>query len=632
MDLDAVLTGLDPDQLSAVTDRSFPLAIVAAAGSGKTTVLTRRIAHRVLTDPDVHAQHVLALTFTSQAARELKARLRNLGLRDRVEAGTFHAIALRLLRQRAIDHDQPHPTIASDRTRLMTEALKTINPGGAPNRDESVAFLSDIDWCRARQVPLAEASNALRKAGRRNVVSGERIVVAANAFAAVKRRRGVVDFDDLLEQCLDALRTDALWAAGVRWRFRHLFVDESQDLNPLQHALLEAIRGDRPDLCLVGDPRQAIFGFNGSDPEIMNSVERLYPGITIVRLRRNYRCSPQIIAAGAAVLSNAGQTDDSVATNPDGPPITVRSAGDQAGEGALIASVLREAAGIHRPWRSCAVLARTVAQLTEVAHALATAGVPTRMQGRSGRNSALGSALSEAFSQRNQADLVTWIERITNDPEAHPVRARVAESADRFVAQGTGLTFRAWVDLHSPFDDLENADAEDAVDLLTFHAAKGREWPSVVLAGVETGLVPHGSATTAAQRDEEARLLYVACTRAREQLIITWAGRRNGRSTNCSPLIAGVGDAAAEAVVAPLVRRPPRPTPDPVYTALVTWRRNAAKAAQVEPAAICSDESLRAVAQARPTTVEAVAALTDLGPIAAARVAPRLLAALNQAV
>ena len=124
----------------------------------------------------------------------------------------------------------------------------------------------------------------------------------AAAYEALKTRRGVVDFDDLLERCLHALTDDRQWASGIRWRFRHLFVDEAQDLNPLQHAVLEGMRGGRPDLCLVGDPRQAIYGWNGADPSMLAEVERRYPGVTVVRLLSNYRCSPQIVRAGAAVL------------------------------------------------------------------------------------------------------------------------------------------------------------------------------------------------------------------------------------------------------------------------------------------------------------------------------------------
>jgi len=193
------------------------------------------------------------------------------------------------------------------------------------------------------------------------------------------------------------------------------------------------------------------------------------------------------------------------------------------------------------------------------------------------------------------------------------------------------VSFRAWVDLYAPFDDLQD-DSGDGVELQTFHGAKGREWRSVLIVGAEVGLIPHSSAVTAAMRDEEARLLYVACTRAREALVITWAQVRNDRPTKMSPLVAGIGAGGSNSPAPPPARRPPRAQPDPVYSALVSWRKNAAKAAKVDPASICSDESLRAVAQARPSTVEAVAALTDLGPIAAARIAPRILAALNEAL
>jgi len=626
VDVAALLSGLDAEQSAAVTVRAAPLAIVAAAGSGKTTVLTRRIAHRIATEAEVQAQHVLALTFTNQAANELQRRLRTLGMRERVEAGTFHAIALRLLRQRASDQNQPTISIASDRGRLMNEALRTANLSG-----EASLLLADIDWCRARRVAFADSTLAFKRAGRRASASPATLQSAADAYAAVKRRRGVVDFDDLLEQFLGLMRTDKLWAEGVRWRYRHLFVDEAQDLNPLQHALLEAIRGGRADLCLVGDPRQAIFGFNGADPQIMNSVEELYAGITILRLRRNYRCSPTIIAAARTVLERTGQTDDSVSSRHDGERVTMVESVNEHSESKTVMRLARDLVGTHRPWRTCAVLARTVAQLTEIAHVLADAGIPANVQGRRGRTTALGAALAEAYANRGPVELAAWVERVTADETADPLRARVAETADRYIAESPGIPFRAWVDLRAPFDDLEDSETIDAIDLLTFHAAKGREWPSVILVGAEVGLVPHSSAVTPAQRDEEARLFYVACTRARDQLAITWATSRNSRAVQQSPLVSGIDD-SVETIALPPPRLNPRPAPDPIYAALVEWRATAARAAQVMPATICSDESLRAVAQARPATVEALAALTDLGPLAAARVAPRLLAALNRAL
>ena len=625
MDVEALLAGLDADQREAVTVQAAPLAIVAAAGSGKTTVLTRRIAHRVLTDPTMTAQHALVLTFTTQAARELQHRLRRAGIRDRIEAGTFHAIALRLLRQRAIDAGQRPPSVVTDRARLVQEALPSSR-----HRREAQLLLTELDWARARRIRLSDYAAAARQAGRRSPVDAADLIAVAEGYATVKRRRGVLDFDDLLEQCLHALQTDKLWAAGVRWRYRHLFVDEAQDINPLQHALLEAIRDDRPDICLVGDPRQAIFGFNGADPAIMQHVDTRYPGVTLVRLRRNYRCSPQIIAAARGVLEHSGQDDDSVSAANAAEPARVVSFADADAENDGVAHLVRELVGVHRPWRTCAVLARTTAQLTAAGKALAALGIPVNTQGSSS-NRALAAALGEAYSHRSTAALVEWLEHVGADDTAEPIRTRVAEAADRYLAQGVGMTFRAWVELHSPFDDIEEDETDDGVELLTFHGAKGREWPTVVIIGTEQGLVPHASAVTSAQRDEEARLLYVACTRARETLVLSWAASRNGRRAQPSALIAGISDAEAGAVVPPPNPRPPRLRPDPVYAALVEWRRNAAKAANVDPATICSDDGLRAVAQARPSTVEAVVALTDLGPLAAARIAPRMLAVLSQA-
>ncbi len=628
MDVAALLTGLDPDQRDAVAVPGGPLAIIAAPGSGKTTVLTRRIAYRIATDPDVHAQHVLALTFTSQAASELHRRLRRVGLRDRIEAGTFHAVALRLLRQRAADNGLPAINIVGDRARLLNEALRQLSSTLDP-----FVVMSELDWCRARRIPLREYAVAAKQAGRRTNLTGAQLSAVGDAYATVKKRRGVVDFDDLLEQCVQFMATDKLWAAGVRWRYRHLFVDEGQDLNPLQHAVLESIRDGRADVCIVGDPRQAIFGFNGADPSIMNGVDRLYPGVTIVRLQRNYRCSPQIINSARTVLEHAEQSDDSIAVAADGPAVRVLDFPTDTAESNGIARLVRDVVGAHQLWRSCAVLARTTAQLNVVGDALSAAGVPINMQGRAGNERALGNAIREASAQRGATELGSWIDGVIAEGSTDSVRARVAEAADRYLANPGGMSLRAWVELHSPFDDLEDADPGDAVDLLTFHASKGREWQRVFVIGVEFGLVPHTSAVTPAQRDEEARLLYVACTRARDELFVTWAARRRDRISRPSPLIAGLADAgAADAPAPPPTQRSPRPAVDPVYTAMVEWRSVAARVAQVDPLTICSDESLRAVAQARPTTVEALATLTDLGPLAAARIAPRMLVALNRAL
>jgi DNA helicase-2/ATP-dependent DNA helicase PcrA len=331
------------------------------------------------------------------------------------------------------------------------------------------------------------------------------------------------------------------------------------------------------------------------------------------------------------VLRHAGQSDDSFAVAPSAAAVAIAAFATEEDEARGIAQRVRDLAGPTRSWSSCAVLARTVVQLKPIARALEQLGIPVSVQGGATSNRAVNAVLAEAYSRRGSIELGQWVDEVNGETSADPIRIRVAEVADRYLAEAVSIPFRDWVEARGAFEDLDDAPSDGAVDLLTFHAAKGREWQTVVIAGAETGLVPHSSAVTAAQRAEEARLLYVACTRAREQLTITWSARRRDKPSRRSPLIDDIGD-GHDVPVPPPSPRAPRPEPDHVYVALVAWRRNAAKAAHVDPVAICSDDTLRAVAQARPSTVEAVAMLTNLGPLSAARLAPRLLAALNQAL
>ncbi|CAN5641309.1 hypothetical protein BH24ACT5_BH24ACT5_31320 [soil metagenome] len=269
VDADDLLIDLDDRQRAAVTTPSTLVAVIASAGSGKTRVLTRRIAHRVASG-SAHARHTLALTFTRQAAGELRRRLRASGLRDFVEAGTFHAVALDLLQQRWHDTDRRALTILNDRDRLLAEVVG----------DVSIATVSnERTWTAARGVPAGGYVAAAREAGHSAGVAPARVGDALVAYDAVKRRRGVIDLDDLLPLLERELRTDGAFAQAIRWRFRHVLVDEAQDLNPVQHRVLQHIVGDRRDLYFVGDPAQAIYGFNGSDPELLIDVDRHFPGV-----------------------------------------------------------------------------------------------------------------------------------------------------------------------------------------------------------------------------------------------------------------------------------------------------------------------------------------------------------------
>jgi DNA helicase-2/ATP-dependent DNA helicase PcrA len=563
---DRLLSGLDQQQRRAVEIDAHPLAIVATAGSGKTTVLTRRIAFRIARG-DADARHVLALTFTREAASELRRRLRRLDIDEPIEAGTFHSVALRLLRDRAMTRNESAPVVASDRLRLLKEVLTEVRLDTEP-----FLALVDVDWARARRIAPEDYERETRATRRRSAIPPQRFTEVVAAYTRLKRRRGVMDFDDMLELNLRAIETDKAFRDLVRWRFRHFFVDEAQDLNPLQHELLEAWRGGRPDICLVGDPRQAIYGWNGADHTTLTEVERAYPGVTVVSLTTNHRSSPQVISAASAALSANGMDDDTASSKPDGPALQVHRCTDPEAEARAIATWVRDASHTHG-LSSIAVLTRTNEQLVAIDRALNAVGISSeRAVGRS----PLERTLAEVYRLRNRESLAVWAdENLTHEDE---LRRRVASEIDRFLASAEAGTLRGWVDARDPFDDLEDQHPHGAVSLLTFHAAKGREWQVVFLAGAEDRLIPHSSSVSAPARAEEARLLYVAITRAIERLTITWCETRDGRASAPSPWLDAVMQTIADdRPVPPPTPRPVRP-PDP-FVALQQWRAQIARGA-----------------------------------------------------
>ena len=152
------------------------------------------------------------------------------------------------------------------------------------------------------------------------------------AYRRDKQTRQVVDLDDLLGLTIDALERDPEYAEAQRWRFRHVLVDEAQDLNPLQHRMLDLLRAGRDDLYLVGDASQAIYGFNGSDPALLLEVERRFPGIEVVRLPVNHRSTPQVVEAGVHVLTRSDQRADLQSARPDGVVVRITAHDDEHAE------------------------------------------------------------------------------------------------------------------------------------------------------------------------------------------------------------------------------------------------------------------------------------------------------------
>jgi DNA helicase-2/ATP-dependent DNA helicase PcrA len=623
MDREQLLVDLDPDQRRAVTTESRLVAVVAGAGSGKTRVLTRRVAYRIA-DGTADEAHTLVLTFTRQAAGELRRRLPRLGASGgRVTTGTFHAIALSLLQQRWRDRDQRPLSVADDRRRIITRLA------GDGERGDRIA--DEIEWASARGMSPAAYESAVRNGDRRPPIDADQVVELFGRYRDDKRRRQVVDLDDLLSLTIAAIETDHDFADALRWRFRHVLVDEAQDLNPLQHRLVDLLRFGHDDLYLVGDPAQAIFGFNGADPGLLVDVATRFPGIEIVRLPVNHRCTPQIVQAGVHVLgSEAGGLRSA---RDDGARVEVIEHADEHEESSWIARAIVGLDPALVRGNEVAVLARTNAQLPAIERSLTAAGIAVRHSLHS-KGSPIRTALLEAFRSGDAHQLRRWAHDTIevgggDDSDASgEASLRVAHLTLEFLRaqpNGDGGDFRSWVDANDPFGQ-----RTAGVELLTFHAAKGREWHTVVLAGCETSLVPHRSATTNAARAEETRLLYVAITRASDRAIVSWARRRGGYQRRLTPLLDGFVSDGPQVIAPPpqLVRRQ-RSARDLLLERLHVWRADAARAGGIVPEAVCSDAALAIIADHPPTSPEQLDELTQFGLLTSRRLYPAIADAIE---
>ncbi len=528
-----LLAGLVPAQREAVLADDPVVCVLAGAGAGKTRVLTLRVARRI-EDGSAHPTHVLVCTFSRRAADELRSRLWGLGAGSGVAAGTFHRTALRLIARHRADRGQPAPVVG-DRRSIVAGLFRSDGGRrrtGTPKMSGSreIARLdAEIGWAKARLVAPVDYEARAVESGRRPGIAPGRVAELYDRYEAARRRRGVMDLDDLLWHCGDLLEEDPAFARAVRWWHRHLFVDEAQDMNGAQYRLLCLLAGEEPDLFVVGDPNQSVYGWNGADPGLLRRITDEFAGTRVVRLDANHRCSPQVVTAAAAALDLAA-ADRPVSTRDDGPPPRVVCLPTDAEEAAWVA---RQVWLAHRPgrrWSSMAVLARTNAQLDVMARALDAERVPNRIAGTdlgpasdvAGENGA-GVATSSAVRDGGTgAGTGAGPDAGMDDAGTDDTAMDDAEPLDR--------ARRRWERSGTPggsgprdLRDLRDLRDDDRVVLSTFHRAKGLQWPVVFLVGLADGTVPLVSARSRAARAEERRLLYVALTRAEDEVTCTWA-------------------------------------------------------------------------------------------------------------
>ncbi|MBN2358401.1 MAG: UvrD-helicase domain-containing protein, partial [Deltaproteobacteria bacterium] len=413
-----LLAGLDPEQRAAAEHRGGPLLIVAGPGSGKTRTLTHRLAHLV-TAGGAALESCLAITFTRRAAAELGERLAQLvpDRAPRIAVHTFHSLGLSLLREQhaaaGLDADLRVADPAAQR-RLLIERLGVAPAQAERARERISAYRRDRATAEAEVAPLA--SDYLREL----------------------RAERQVDFDDLLLLPVELLERDSALRERYRERYRHLAIDEYQDIDPLQLRLVQLLAAPGGDVCAIGDPDQAIYGFRGADVTLFDRFADDFPGARTVRLQRSYRHARRLLSAAGQVIAGRPDAAPTIAAQRDcAGRIEIHAAASERAEAEYVVQCLEEMLGGHSffsldsgrsdgsaggelTFGDFAVLYRIEAQADALVEALARSGIP--FQRHSHRR----------LCERPAAQRL--LEAALQDPSAGSVSARLAAAVDRLVA------------------------------------------------------------------------------------------------------------------------------------------------------------------------------------------------------
>jgi DNA helicase-2/ATP-dependent DNA helicase PcrA len=629
-ELSAQPADLTEAQWAAVNHFEGPLLVVAGPGSGKTRVVTRRVAR--LIERGVPPWAILAITFTNKAAREMSDRVERLLPGSRVWVSTFHRLCAKILRQHgAAVGLSPNFTIldTTDQRSLLKQLLSNLDIDGThypPAKLGQKISAAKNRLITAEQMALGVAD------GRGGFQDGV-ISKVYTAYQAALLASNAVDFDDLLLHVAVMLRENDELRAQLDARFRFILVDEYQDTNLAQYQIVRALSQDFPNLSATGDPDQSIYGWRGAEIGNILSFERDYPGTKVVRLEQNYRSTPEILELADRLIAHNAQRKrkDLFTDNPSGEKPVVLCFLDERDEADGIAATIRD---LHeregRPWSDVAIVYRVNALSRQLELALGRAGIPYKV------------AAGVAFYERTEVkDIVAYL-RLIQNPADRTAFLRVVNTPGRGLGQTSVDRLLSWADnqgvtaldaardatkvpkmtkkaavgfaafarlidelsstatggveslirlllartgytapLERSTDEqdqqrlanveellsaagdydrehaddptldsfLENASLvsdTDAIDqeaghvsLMTLHAAKGLEFPTVFVVAVEYNLIPHERAIRdgdPAQLEEERRLLFVGMTRAMDRLFLTQTQMRQFRGARLSSI------------------------------------------------------------------------------------------------
>ena len=607
-----ILGELNAAQKDAVVTTSGPLLILAGAGSGKTKTLTHRIAHLIAVEK-LWPEQILAVTFTNKAAREMRERLATLLGQPNTRSfmpwmGTFHGICVRLLRIEGHHIGIEHNYVIydeDDRQSLVKQAMK------------SQAISDKQIKARAVSAAISGAKNQLQTPSDMEASASypfEKTVAKLYAeYEKTKKAAGALDFDDLLIEVVRLMREKPEVREKWRNKFKQILIDEYQDTNAAQYAIVKALIGDEQNICVVGDDWQSIYSWRGADFTNILNFERDFPGAKVVKLEQNYRSTGAILEAAHNVISkNVKRSDKKLWTAAgEGSPVQIHQTYDEAEEANLVASRIsaQTAIAARRP-SDFAILYRTNAQSYTLERALLQMHVPYKIIGgvrfydrkeikdvvaylrvlyqpndrvsfsriANVPTRGVGATSLEKFFNWQAGtglDIVSALINIEQSPVGGKARtsmlqlgetlrslqARVESGDDPstlidslvqrtgyrdYILDGTPQAEDREENLSSlvsdakPFTELSefleevalmsSADetSDDAVTLMTIHAAKGLEFPVVFMVGLEEGIFPHSRVNDAgpSELEEERRLCYVGMTRAREELQLSYASSR----------------------------------------------------------------------------------------------------------
>ena len=668
---DRIFDDLNEQQREAVAAVRGPVCILAGAGSGKTTTITRRIANQVVTGT-FEADQILAVTFTDRAAGEMRQRLERLDV-EGIRARTFHSAALAQLR--ALSQDEPAQILPS-----KAQALRQIgNTLPKPYRFRPAGDLAtEIEWAKNRRIGVDDYLGSI--GAHEPPIPADLMHRVYDRYERGKRDRNLIDFEDLLELTIRMFQEQPWALERFAARYQAFTVDEYQDVNLLQETLLREWVGERDDLCIVGDDYQSIYGFTGASPSYLLAMPTRFSNTKVVRLEDNYRSTPQVLEVANRLVPNLGGAEKVLrATRADGPAPALRPFSTAAGEGRALIEKIKELHVDGVSYEQMAVLYRVNFRSEDYEELLSAENIPyqvtdgaflTRPAARQMVNALKRSqSANVSATVLELAERAGYVEDVPDGLGDHEITrqndlARLVRLAEEF--DDGARTCADFV------HDLERRFAGDGqgrgVVLITYHRAKGLEWEAVFLPRLEEGELPFKRSKSDAAIAEERRLFYVGLTRAKTHLMVTWVndGRRKGsrfvgelrgtqdRSTprRESPkreevaareglLVRLPGGFSGEVVEieddcvyvqiedGPLMRvaygdqvtaggktlelAPPQPGAE-VLAALTEWRLKRSKEDEVPAYVIFHDTTLQAIAETSPSTAEELAGIPGIGP------------------